>query len=270
MAGSRKIGGRTIRRRRSWGVLPVGACVGVWLGLAGTSSALLTTNPATRVQHTLAAGVNFTEGNSRGVVGSLRANLKGETNIYIYRANIRVNYGRTEQENAAGRERMVLSSQQVEFNGEVRRLFNGQDYLQLKSGFQHNRVADLDYRVEAGPSVGRYFVRTSKQEGSVDIGVTQLREQKNGEETENRPALRLGSRWERLLASGANLSLEGEVLPALVDLQDALFNGEVAVETPLSGNLKLRVQLTDNYDSRPAEGKVRHDATLATLLTVKF
>lgn len=257
------------RWRRDWVWMIVLGMV--WHGVGRVPvHALPATNAATRVQRSLAAGLNYTMGNSRSVLTTLRANLKGETERLIYRMTARMSYGKTSQENDQGRDQMILSSQSVDFNGELRRLLNDRDYWQAKSTFQHNKVAGLDYRIEAGPSLGRYFLRRPDHEFSSDLGVAQLREAKNGEETEDRPALRWGARWERKLESEATLLISGEWMPALDDFGDRLFNGEAAAETPLTARLKIRVQVTDTYDSRPAEGKVRHDATVATLLTVKF
>jgi putative salt-induced outer membrane protein YdiY len=49
-----------------------------------------------------------------------------------------------------------------------------------------------------------------------------------------------------------------------------VINFEIGVETGLTKSLGLKTFLDDNYDNRPAPGKLKNDAKLVTALTYRF
>lgn len=213
-----------------------------------------------RWHRTVSLGFHLTSGNSDTLMftTALRAEREWERDAWRLGADAAIGQtdGETTTERAGG-------------NVEYKRLFDDRWYGSVNVSLLHDSIADIEYRLTLGPSMGYYFIKTHRTRLSAEIGPSYVRE-KLGHDVDDYVALRVGQRFERQLSLTAKLWQSLEFMPQVNDLNNYLLNAEVGIEAALIENLSLRVVVQDKYDNEPAPGKQSNDIAVISSLVYRF
>ena len=139
-------------------------------------------------------------------------------------------------------------------------------YIGLTSGFLYDEIADIDYRVNAYPTLGYYLIKNDTTKLGLEAGVGYTWE-KQGGRSDDFVGARFGERFEHTFASGAKFYQLLEYIPRIDDWNDYLLAAEVGFEVPVTAKLSWRTAARDSYDSSPALGRDANDFTLLTGLS---
>jgi len=218
---------------------------------------------------TVAAGVSLTRGNSRTMLlnGSVITERKGAPDELKFGAE--ANYGETEVTDTNGTKSMEANVQNARGFADYRRLLTARDFAYLGVELRHDDIAGLDYRLVAGPGVGRYWLKGERQRLMTELGAAYVREKQAGD-TDDRVVLRLAERYEWKLSATAKLWEAVEYLPALEDFERYLLNGEIGIEAAVNTRVSLRLVAQDKYNSEPAPGSDANDLLVIGALTCKL
>jgi len=243
------------------GMMRMAVAVGL-LALAAT--AVRAEEPAPAWHGNLALGLTLTRGNSKTVLvnGSALAEKLMKRDEFRFGAD--VTYGEQEID-----DQTETTAQSARSFGDWKHLFTERFYGGLRGEVFHDEVADLDYRVVLGPSVGYYFIKTPTTRLNGDIGAAYVLEKKGGE-SEGYVTLRLAERGERNMNERWKIWEQAEVLPQVDDLNNFIVQAEVGTEVMLNNKLSLRVIFRDTYVNEPAEGRKANDMTLITAIAYKY
>lgn len=206
-------------------------------------------------------GLNLSRGNSDSLNASLALDGRRRGEKSVFNAALRGAYGRTDER---------TSAEKAELSADFRRDISALYYWSLSGGFEHDRVARLDYRVDLGGGFGRYLVRRETSDLSVSGGLAWVVRRYRDEPAEDYPALKLSQRYERRYESGARLWQTLRWLPEISAPAVFLALFEAGVEAPFTGNSSLRLVLQNNYNSEPAPGRRKNDLVLTSYLAWRF
>lgn len=223
-------------------------------------------------QTTAAAGANVTRGNSETMAlnGSVISVFKQDKNEA--RVGVEANYGETQVTDGTGSnatQRTETSVNNARAFGEYRRLLTERNYIYGGGEVMQDDIADIDYRVTAGPGVGRYFILDARQKLSGETGLTYINTKQAGS-TDDTVALRLAERYEVKVSGTASAWEAVEYLPSVDDFSQCLMNAEVGAEAAMNAKLSLRVVAQDKYNSDPAPGKDQNDLAVIAALSYKL
>lgn len=214
---------------------------------------------------TIHAGLSLTEGNSetRSVHGG--AAVEGtRRGLGLIRASVDAAYTET---TADGQTDETVN--QVTAAGEARKDLDDTWYAYGRVDALYDPIAEIDYRITAGPGLGGYLARSETRSLSADAGVAWVEERVDDRE-DGYAAGRLAQRWERALRQSAKLWQTLEYMPRLDEFEDYLLQAEVGVEAAVNETLNLRVVLKNRYDNRPADGVERNDLALQAGLSLRI
>ena len=218
---------------------------------------------------TVGAGVNLSRGNTKSMLlnGSVVSEFKKDKNEA--KVGVEGNYGETE---------VTLADKTKETQGNVensrafadyRRLLNERTYGYLSGEVRNDNIAKIDYRAMVGPGIGQYLLKSDRQNLAVEIGATYIMESVDGVKDE-KPALRLGERYDLKVGDASKIWESVEFLPAFQDFGDYLMNAEVGAEAAMNTRLSLRLVLQDKYDSTPGAGLKKNDLVVIGGLVYKL
>ena len=142
-------------------------------------------------------------------------------------------------------------------------------YAGLKLDAMHDDVADVDYRFMVSPLVGYYFLKQTNTFLSGEVGPSFIYERQGGKE-KGYFAARVGQKYEYKFANGSKVWETFEWLPQVDDVENYLINVEIGVSAPITKKFDVRVTFFDNYDNRPAAGRVPNDLKLVAGVGYKF
>jgi len=217
-------------------------------------------------------GLNLTEGNSETLGVNAGLASKGKVNNADVNATLNVNYGESEGDKNVDNAKVV---------GEIRQTLRDPVYGYFKADALTDDIAGIDYRVLAGPGVGTWLIKEEKAELGVEIGVSFLKEKKQGEISEGDTitkvtleneefVLRVGQTYSRALSETSKTWQSLEYLPFFDDFGVYLLNFEVGVEAKLTERSSLRLVLQNRFDSDPAPGRDDNDLSLIAGLGLKL
>ena len=145
-------------------------------------------------------------------------------------------------------------------------LISDRAFIGLGAGFLYDEVADVDYRVNAGPTLGYYLIKSDTNKLTLEVGPGYTWE-KQGGISRDFFGYRAAERFEHVFANGGRLYQSLEYMPESNDFNSYLLAAEAGLEIPLSAKVKLRFAVRDTYDSTPAAGRDENDLTLLTGFT---
>lgn len=216
--------------------------------------------PASGWQRQVCFGTSASEGNtdkSRTHLSFL-ADKKGSTNEW--RIALEGVYAESEDERSAENAKGSL---------DYRHFVAERLYGLLRAQGLYDPVADIDYRIGAGPGVGYFIVKHAKVSVSVETGVSYFWESLDGRRN-NYPVARLADRIEWNPADGLKVWQFAEYMPALGESGRNLVSAEAGMESLVRRRLGVQFKVSFRLDSDPARGKEEVDFTYSTSLTHRF
>lgn len=145
---------------------------------------------------------------------------------------------------------------------DFRHMFATRCYGAFNTSYKTDDIADLDYRVIVSPGAGYFLMREENVFLTAEAGPALIAEKKNGQESTDEFAWRIAQRYERTMDTSAKFWQSAEYLPQADDFDIYLFNAEIGVEAPISGNLNVRLVVRNAYDSNPAPERENNDLSV--------
>jgi len=210
------------------------------------------------------AGLTLTDGNSDtlNVNAGIEAQ-RGEAPNFA-RVGATGHYGETEGE---------TTTEKAEGFANYKRLLDEAWYAYADASILHDEPGGVDYRLVAGPGLGRFLMRSEAETLWVEAGVSYVREELKSDEslgggslTDDFAAVRLAQRYELAVSGTAKVWQALEYLPRIGDWDEYFLRAEAGLETTVTGNLSLRVAVDSRYDSDPAPGREKNDLTVTASL----
>jgi putative salt-induced outer membrane protein len=207
-------------------------------------------------------GVTATTGNSRATTGNASIETKLTRPESITQLGAFATYGQSEGQTTADK------SNAFDHNNYLitERL---SAYLNLE--WERDRVADLVWRINAGPGLGYYLIKTPNASLISELGVSYVREKFENVKFDDYYALRIAEHGEWKITETAKLWEKAEYLPDVSDFKNKfLLKGEAGVEAAITIKTSLRFLVQDTYNSTPAPGRNKNDATYIASVGYKF
>ena len=137
------------------------------------------------------------------------------------------------------------------------------------ASYLRDEIADIDYRITAGPGLSYNFLKDDVNEVRLDAGISPMWERTSGD-SEFYTMGRAAEYASHAFANGAKVWESVEFLQAFEDGDKYLVNAEVGVESPLSDRLSLRLVAQDKYNSLPADGNEKNDVKVIAAVRIKL
>ena len=218
-------------------------------------------------------GLTLKSGNSESL--TVNGALTGErsTDKDVLRLGLQGNYGETEIEDET-----ETTAQDAKAYAQYNRNVTDRFYWLVASSIEHDKVADVDYRITVGPGIGVYLVKTDNNSLGIDVGPTYIREELGDGTEDDKASLRVSERFDLKLSENAKVwqsveylaDVQGDDDEDIDSFDDYLLNVEIGVEAALVSALSVRVVFQDKYDNEPATGRKHNDIALITSLVWKF
>lgn len=214
-------------------------------------------------QRSVSVGLTATDGNSDTLTLNAGAEAKREWGQHV----LRIGAGGTYAESQSGPSNStVTTAQDVAAFANYKFKWSTRWYAYVDAGILHDDLADLDYRLTAGPGVGAFVIARENAELGVELGTTYIREERADDTEDDTVAVRIAARHDQTLSDTAKAWAAVEYLPAADDGEDYLLQAEAGVEATLNTHLSLRTVLENRYDNIPAEGSEKNDLSVVGAL----
>jgi putative salt-induced outer membrane protein YdiY len=214
---------------------------------------------------TLAVGLDLTHGNSDTMLSSASLRTEHEEGAHNFRAGVEGAYGETEVTLVSGETQDETTARNAKAMANYK-LKAEIPYLYVDATWEHDDIADVDYRFIGGPGAGTTIVNRDALKLEADVGVAYVNEDVGGL-SDDYASLRASEYVKWQISESAKLWQEAVILPRADDLDDFLLTVELGVEAALNATLSLRLVVQDKYDSTPAEGQVNNDVSVVSALT---
>lgn len=216
--------------------------------------------PAPKWEGSAGLGVTLTQGNSDTVMfnARLQGMRKWEQNELNLAAD--ATYGEANS---------VKNNDSFRFSVQYNRLFNENLYGYVLADYLHDDIADVSYRVNVGPGLGYYFIKSERTVLSAEGGPTVVFEDVGGQYKSYLTA-RIGEKFQYKISDRARIWQKAEFLPQVDDFNNYLFNFEIGIETDITKSVKLEFYIVDNYDNEPAAGRKKNDIKFVAGVKYKF
>lgn len=232
---------------------------------------LFAADPATPPAWDTSAGLgaNLSSGNSKTRNANARISTERKGSPNEFRFLLEGNYGEAEVTKDDGTTKMEKNVQNAHFLADYKYVPGGRNYAGLSLDLLQDDIAELDYRLTVGPSIGRYFVKTDQTSLNLEIGAAYINE-RLASNTDGRIAYRAFEQWAYMLSKTAKVWQSIEYLPTAKDLGEFLANAEIGVEAAMNTRISLRLVAQDKYNSDPAAGKDKNDLLVTAGVAVNL
>lgn len=132
-----------------------------------------------------------------------------------------------------------------------------------------DQISAIEYRLTIGPGLGTELITKEDLVLAVEVGVVWLMEEVD-EVSDDEAAFRLGQSFEWDISENASLTQSVNYLRELSDENGEIVTARITCESILTGNLSLRLDLRNRYESEPAEGKEKNNLTFTAGISVKL
>lgn len=214
---------------------------------------------------TVSAGGTVTSGNSKTSKANASLLVEGEkAALGSIRSGAQVNYG---DSTVDGEKSTDLDNAKAFVN--AKKTLSPMSFAYGDLSFFHDTLADVDYRISAGPGGGAYLVKNGRTALTLEAGPSYIWEKQAGT-TDNYLALRIAQRLDQVMSPTSKCWESLEYVPKVDDFEKYLLTAEIGVEAAINTRLGLRLVLQDSYDSQPGPGVKSNDLTLIGALSLKL
>lgn len=134
-------------------------------------------------------------------------------------------------------------------------------YVGVGANALYDDIAQIDYRVNLFPTLGRYLHKDDVWDLAVEGGPGYLFEEVGGIENDG-VTLRFAERYNRALSETSKIFQSLEYIPEVDDFEDFLLNFDIGIEAEVAGGYSLRLAFQDRYDNTPAAGFDENDINI--------
>jgi putative salt-induced outer membrane protein YdiY len=250
---------------------PLGLLTLFMFGIISVRGQAVTNTPAKpKWVSDVSAGLTLTRGNSDTTLATLTAATDRKTDIDEWSLGANATYGKARVTQGT----TTISSttaQQADGFLQYNYLFTPRFYAYARIEGFHDDVASIHYRLTVGPGLGYYLVKNKRMDLSAELGPGYI-SQEIGSERENYVTLRAAEKFHWQLSDRARLWETAEIDPDAENWGNYIVMAEFGVEADLlaNKNLSLQCYLDDNYNSKPAPGRLKNDEKTVIAIDYKF
>ena len=168
-----------------------------------------------------------------------------------------------------GENRGETSTGTLAADAHYQREHSGRWFMGLRGDFDHDALADLDWRIALTPYGGRHLIKTSRTQLSLEVGPSAVLEEQGGRERSYLAGY-LAAKGEHRLGEKTRFFGDLSWLAETSDWASFLLTSEIGIDQAFSDRLSVQLIARNRYDSSPARGRGRHDFQLVTALGVTF
>jgi len=233
-----------------------------------TLTSFLFSQETNGASYTANVGVTFTEGNSNTDQINVGFDVQKVTEDAELSLTSFYNYGRSTK-TREGEEVNVtnLNKGKAELKGS--HVISEDMYAYISLSIEKDDIAGIERRVAAGPGLGHYFRRDDIMTFSVEGGGVWVFEERD-DSSDDYAALRIAQNLKWKLSEGAEIRQEIELIADIEEEENYFINAKLLAEATLTASLGLRVEVRDNYNNLPGEGKEQNDVTILSGVTVSW
>lgn len=218
----------------------------------------------------VSAGLTLTRGNSQTTLASLTAATDRKTDVNEWSIGANATYGKAKVTQGD----ITINSTTAQQAGgfvQYNQLFTERFYGYARIEGLHDDVADVHYRLTVGPGLGYFLVKNKRADLSVELGPGFI-SQELGSVRENYAILRAAEKFHLQLSDRARIWESVQIDPDVANWGNYIIAAEVGIEADLMANKSLSLQcyLDNNYNSRPAFGRLKNDAKTVVAVDYKF
>ena len=152
------------------------------------------------------------------------------------------------------------TKEQIEIDYGYRRYLRNDWYAAGNVEYFRDALKDIDRRITVGAAVGKQFWSNPKGALAVELGVSQVFENLDGE-NESNPALRWALNFNRYLTARAEIFHTQEILTILGSGRGQIYDTATGLRYNLSDNLNVSLRADLRHESDPPENAGRSDIT---------
>jgi putative salt-induced outer membrane protein YdiY len=233
--------------------------------LAGLSLGLTASAATNRLETTFSAGATVNDGNSKSQQGNARLVSEGERDhLGSFKVGVEANYGESEKDDVKD-----TTVNNVKGFANVKKTLSEKTFAYFDLTLNHDEIADLRYRLTAGPGLGVFLVKTDADKLSLEAGPTFVTEDKADVKDEYL-ALRFAENGEMRFPNKSKIWESVEYLPHADDLGRYLLTAEIGAEAAVNNRISLRLVLQNKYDSDPGADLEHNDLALIAGISLKI
>lgn len=213
----------------------------------------------------LAAGGTLTSGNSKTAKANASLLVEGAKEpLGSIRSGAELNYGDSTVD-----EQKTTDLDNAKVFANAKKTLSPMSFAYGDLSYFHDTVAEVDYRVSAGPGGGAYLMKSATTALSVEAGPSYIWE-KQGGIRDDYLALRVAERLDQTLSPTSKCWESLEYEPKIDAFDKYLLSAEIGIEAAINTRLGLRLVFQDKYDSQPASGLKSNDVILIGGVSVKL
>ena len=150
-------------------------------------------------------------------------------------------------------------------------IWNKKTFSFYKLETDHDRFADISYRVIPSLGLGYWFSDTPDWKAMTEVGVGVMHTNYNGAaKTANEAVLVPRAFFDRRLFGGSRLTEDITLYPSLKSTGDYRLHSETVLSNPINEQLSLKFSLVKDYNSEPPAGKKKSDSQILSSLNYSF
>lgn len=203
------------------------------------------------------AGAQFARGNTNADQANLSFDLTRRTEIDRWMFTGGYNFGR---ERDPGTGDKVTTVDNWYATGKYDYFLNEKFYVFGSGRYEHDRIAELDYRLIPGVGVGYLWFDTADLKFDTEAGLAYVYEKYNNGEKDENISARLAYHLKKNLGSDKlNFFHDLEFYPSLRDGRDFLGIADAGLRAAITKQFFAEYKLEYRYDSTPASGQDKTD-----------
>jgi len=130
-------------------------------------------------------------------------------------------------------------------------------YANIK--YEHDRIAELNYRLAPGVGLGYQWIETPKMNFSTEAGLTYVFEDYENGGQEDSISVRLAYHYDNKLSDTVSMFHNLEYIPAIEDPGDYILTTDIGVRANLTKAMFTQAKFEWKRDSQPADDSLRND-----------
>jgi len=219
--------------------------------------------PAVEWKREVEGGYNITAGNTE--TGSFRA----ATDVNRKTAHNEITFKADASESSS---KNKMNSQTWDIMGRYAFSFWQRKWYNFyKTEADHDRFADIDYRLTPSTGIGYWFSDKDPFKTMTELGIGYTYTKYNNGTADKKELVlipRLYAEWK--ITGETRLSEELFLYPSLSDTGEYRLTSHTTLTNPITDALALRVRFTDEYNSKPANSAKSNDLQLTSSVVYGF
>ena len=144
-------------------------------------------------------------------------------------------------------------------------------YNFYKSESDHDRFANIDYRIIPSLGIGYWFSDEEDWKAMVELGAGfEHTDYRDNTDNSNEAVIIPRAFFEKRLFGESRIKEDISLYPSLEDVGDFRVHSETVFTNPIDENLSLSLSLINDYDSAPAGSTEKNDIRFTSSLVYSF